>query len=345
MDQPHDDDGRREGAPWPGLHVLGEPDGLRLEVVEHGAGVHRLVLPTATGPRNVVLGHRTLAEQVAGTAFHGATIGRYANRIGGGHLTLGPSTYELDVNENGNTLHGGPGGFDTRAWTTESVTGSSVTLSLVSPDGDQGFPGEVTARVTYTVGRAEVAIELSATTTAPTVVSLTNHSYLNLAGEGSGSVDGHLLCVHADHYTPVDERLLPTGVVAAVDGTPFDLRAATRIGDAVRRAHPQLLPARGIDHNLVPTGSGMREVATVECDDLAMSLASDAPGLQVYTGNFLDGSDVGTGGRVYRQGDGLAMEPQSFPDSPNRPEFPDVTLLPGQTFRRRITWTFRGGAL
>lgn len=323
-------------------HVLGPPDGLRLELVEYGAAVHRLLVPTPAGPRNVVLGHATLEEYVAGTAFLGATIGRCANRIAGGSLELDGSTYALDVNENGNTLHGGTQGFDTRDWRLESLTATAATLSLVSPDGDQGFPGTVTAQVTYTVSGDGVRIELTATTDAPTPVNLTNHAYFQLDGEGTGTVDDHLLTVHADHYTPTDERLVPTGEVAAVDGTPFDLRSPTRIGDAVRRGHPQLLTARGIDHNLVVRGEGLREVATVRTEDLALTVSSDAPGVQVYTGNFLDGRVAGTSGRVYRQGDGLALEPQAFPDTPHRPEFGSVTLRPGETYRRTIDWRFAG---
>jgi aldose 1-epimerase len=321
-------------------HVLGRAGGLRLEVLAYGAAVHRLEVPTAHGPRNVVLGHRTPAGYATGSDFHGATIGRYANRVAGGRFRSGGSTYRLEVNENGNTLHGGPGGFHTRTWTTEKVGDRSVTMSLVSPDGDQGFPGELRAQVTYTVHGDEVAVDLSATTSATTVVNLTNHSYFNLDGEGAGSVDDHELRVAADSYTPVDDRLLPTGEVAPVDGTPLDLRRPTRLGDAVRTEHPQLAASRGIDHNLVPGGSGMREVARVATSDLAMSLWTDAPGLQVYTGNFLDGSAVGTGGRVYRQGDGLALEPQAFPDSPNHPEFPSVRLDPGEVYRRSIRWRF-----
>jgi aldose 1-epimerase len=324
-------------------HLIGRADGLRVEMLAHGATVHRLLVPTPSGPRNVVLGHRTREEYVAGTAFLGATVGRFANRIAGGRFELDGSTYALEVNENGNTLHGGPAGFDTRDWTLASIDEDSVTFTLVSPDGDQGFPGTVRAGATYTVDGSAVEIELTATTDAPTPVSLTQHSYFQLDGEGAGSVDDHTLTVQADRYTPTDEQLVPTGELAAVDGTPFDLRTATRLGDAVRAEHPQLLAARGIDHNLVLSGSGMREVATLRARDLSMTLSTDAPGLQVYTGNFLDGTVVGPAGRVYRQGDGIALEPQVFPDTPNRPVFGDATLRPGETYRRRVRWAFDAG--
>jgi aldose 1-epimerase len=324
-------------------HLIGSADGLRVEMLAYGATVHRLLVPTPTGPRNVVLGHRTREEYVAGTAFFGATVGRFANRVTGGRFDLDGSTYALAVNENGNTLHGGPAGFDTRDWTVAALDEHAVTFTLVSPDGDQGFPGTVRASATYTVDGSAVDVELTATTDAPTPVSLTQHTYFQLDGEGAGSVDDHMLTVHADRYTPTDEQLLPTGELSAVDGTPFDLRTATRLGDAVRDAHPQLRAARGIDHNLVLTGSGMREVAMLRSRDLALTLSTDAPGLQVYTGNFLDGTVVGPAGRVYRQGDGIALEPQVFPDTPNRPGFGDATLRPGETYRRRLRWAFDAG--
>lgn len=322
-------------------HVLGSPDGLQLEVLEYGATVHRLLVPTSSGLRNVVLGHASVAEYAASTAYFGATVGRYANRIAEGRFTLEGTEHTLATNENGNTLHGGPEGFDRRQWSVGSLGEDAVTLTLSSPDGDQGFPGTVEAAVTYAVSGDEIRIDLTATTDAPTVVNLTNHSYFNLAGEGTGSVDDHLLRVDADHYTPTDGRLVPTGELAPVDGTPFDFREPTRIGDAVRLDHPQLRRARGIDHNFAVRGSGLRDVATVRAAGLSLELSSDAPGVQVYTGNFLDGAAAGTSGGLYRQGDGLALEPQAFPDSPNQPTFGSVVLSPGQTYRRTIVWRLR----
>ena len=324
------------------VHTLGSPDGLRLEILEYGATVHRLLVPTSAGPRNVVLGHTSIAGYAESTAYFGATVGRYANRIAQGRFTLDGTEYTLQRNENGNTLHGGPEGFDSRVWTVASRSETALTLTLHSPDGDQGFPAAVEASVTYTVSGDEVRIELEARTDRPTVVNLTNHSYFNLAGEGGGSIDDHLLQVDADHFTPTDESLIPTGELAPVEGTPLDLRQPTRIGDAVRRDHPQLRAARGIDHNFVVRGSGLRNVATVRGADLTLQVSSDAPGVQVYTGNFLDGTAPGTGGSLYRQGDGLALEPQAFPDSPNQPSFGDATLRPDETYRRVIIWRTGG---
>lgn len=320
--------------------VLSAGGVVELETLAHGARVHRLRVQVGDRWRDVALGHATVEEYLTAGDFMGATIGRYANRIGGGRLPLGGRLHGLATNENGNTLHGGPDGFSSRVWQQVAGSAAHVEYGLESADGDQGFPAAVSARSVYRVGPDRVDLELTATCDALTVVSLTNHAYLNLAGDGRGTVDGHLLTVPADRYTPVDARLLPTGELAPVDGTPFDLRRPTRLGDAVRSQHPQLALTRGIDHNLVPAGEGMRVVAVLEVDDLRLTVSSDAPGLQVYTGNFLDGSGRGIGGQAYRQGDGLCLEPQLFPDAPNQPGFGSAQLLPGELHRRRISWLF-----
>jgi aldose 1-epimerase len=312
-------------------------------VIEYGARVHRLLVADSTGrERNVVLGHATLEEYVGSEAFFGATVGRYANRIAGGRFELGGETFQVAQNENGNTLHGGSDGFDRRAWTTTELTDTSATFALTSPHGDQGFPGTVRATVTYTVREEAVTIAHEAVTDRPTVVSLTNHAYFNLDGEGSGSVDGHVLSVAADRFTPSDAALLPTGGLEAVEGTVLDLRRGRRVGDVVRTGDPLLLPAKGLDHNFEVSGTGLREAASLRspASRLTLRVESDRPGIQAYTGNFLDGTVVGTSGRVYRQGDGIALESQAFPDSPNHPEFPSTVLLPGQTYRSTTVWRF-----
>ena len=297
-------------------------------------------MQTPEGPRNIVLGHSTAREYELAGDFMGATVGRYANRIAAGRFPLLGQNYRLSVNENGNTLHGGADGFSNRPWTVRSRSSDRVEYAIESLDGDQGFPGTLTARCVYRVRRDGVDIELSAQCDAPTVVSLTNHTYFNLAGEGTGTVDEHRLTVPASRYTPVDAELLPTGDIAPVDRTPLDMRRPTRLGAAVRTPHPQLIPSRGIDHNLVPDGQGTRRMARLEVDDLALEVESNAAGLQVYTGNFLDGSSTGVGGNLYRQGDGMCLEPQAFPDTPNRPSFGTAELVPGQTYRHHIRWTF-----
>lgn len=322
--------------------LLGNESAVCLETLAHGARVRRLWVETSSGPRNVVLGHATAADYAGAGDFMGATVGRYANRIADASFDLGGQRYPLSANENGNTLHGGAKGFSDRIWTITAENETRVEYTLVSPDGDQGFPGTLTATSTYEIRPDGVQLEITAVTDAPTVVSLTNHTYFNLAGDGSGTIDDHRLTVPASRYTPAGPRLLPTGAIEPVDGTPLDLRSPTRIGDAVRSSHPQLAAARGIDHNLVPDGEGLRLVARLEVDDLALTVDSDAPGLQVYTGNFLDGSSTGIDGHAYRQGDGICLEPQAFPDTPNRPEFGSVLLEPGQVYRRRIRWTLTG---
>lgn len=326
--------------------VIGAPPGPVVEVLALGATVHRLEVTGGDGVRrNVVLGHPSTADRLAGSAYLGGTIGRYANRIARGRFPLDGREVAVGVQDRGNSLHGGPDGFDRRVWEVVEHGPESVVLTLVSPDGDQGFPGTLTARVAYRVAGDAVRVEMTATTDAPTVVNLTNHAYLNLDGEGAGTVDDHVLTVAADEYTPVDATGIPLGAHAPVAGTPFDLREATRLGTALRRDHPQLLAARGLDHNYVVRGTGLRRHATLASPrtGTTLELRSDQPGLQVYTGNALDGTLPSTGGGRYRQGDGIALEPQLFPDSPNRPAWPSARLDPGGTYRSTIEWAFRPG--
>ncbi|TCI96886.1 aldose epimerase family protein [Aeromicrobium sp. IC_218] len=325
------------------LLVIGTAPGPVVEVLTLGATVHRLEVTGGDGERrNVVLGHADVAERRASGDYVGGTIGRYANRIAAGRFRLDGQDVQVGTHDRGNSLHGGPDGFDRRPWEVVAHEPDAVELRTVSPDGDQGFPGTVTATVRYAVEGDVVTVDMTATTDAPTVVNLTNHAYFNLAGEGAGTIDDHLLQVDADAYTPVDATGIPLGVVDSVDGTPFDFRAPRPIGPAVRTEHPQVADARGIDHNLVLRGTGLRRAAVLELEPVAsrLELWSDQPGLQVYTGNFLDGSRRSTSGGRYRQGDGIALEPQLFPDSPNRPEWPTAVLRPDETYRHRLQWRF-----
>lgn len=324
------------------LTIGGEP-GPVVEVLALGATIHRMVVGCGDGERrNVVLGHPDAAERLASGDYVGGTIGRYANRIAAGRFVLDGEEVRVGTHDRGHSLHGGPDGFDRRVWDVVSHSPDEVVLSLVSPDGDQGFPGTVTATVRYRVDADVVSVGMEAVTDAPTVVNLTNHAYLQLDGEGAGRVDDHLLTVEADAYTPVDGTGIPLGDHAPVDGTPLDLRTPTRIGDAVRAEHPQVAAARGIDHNYVVRGTGLRPAAVLVSPRTRtrVELWTDQPGLQVYTGNALDGSRRGTGGGRYRQGDGVALEPQLFPDSPHRPDWPSAVLRPGETYRSRIEWRF-----
>ncbi|NPC42136.1 aldose epimerase family protein [Nocardioides sp. zg-1230] len=325
------------------LLTIGEEPGPVVEVLTLGAAVHRLLVTCGDGERrNVVLGHPDVEERLASGDYVGGTIGRYANRIAGGRFTLDGQDVEVRTHDRGNSLHGGPEGFDVRLWDVESHTADELVLSLTSPDGDQGFPGVLNTRVRYTVEEDLVRVELHATTGAMTVVNLTNHAYFNLDGEGAGTIDDHVLLVEADEFTPVDATGIPTGAHEPVAGTPFDFRTPMKIGPAIRADHPQVSDARGIDHNYVVRGNGLRRAAALASrrTRTTVELWSDQPGLQVYTGNFLDGARRSTSGGRYRQGDGVALEPQLFPDSPHHPEWPSAVLRPGETYAAHLEWRF-----
>ena len=284
--------------------TIGEPPGPVLALLDLGATVPRLVVDG----RNVVLGYDTPAEYLASTSYVGGMIGRYANRIAGGRFELDGREVRVAAHDRGNHLHGGPEGFDRRIWEVVEHGPRHAVLRIVSPDGDQGFPGELTATARFEVLADRVAIELTAITDAPTVVNLTSHAYFDLGGD-------HELSIPAQAYTPVDPTGVPVGGHAPVAGTPYDFRAARPIGEVP------------IDHNFVVDGTGMRTAAVLESPKtgLRLEVRSDQPGLQVYTGGELGG---------------VALEPQRFPDSPNHPDFPSAMLRPGETYRSCIEWVF-----
>ena len=329
-------------------HTVAVAGGPELRVLELGATVASLhaFAPDADGVRpNVVLGHPDLAGYTAEpTPYFGAVVGRYANRIAGSRFTLGGTTYTLAANEGENCLHGGPGGFHSRVWEVTDAGADHLTLRLTSPDGDQGFPGDLTAEVTYRVTATSVHVDLRATTTATTVVNLTNHAYWNLAGEGSGSADGHLLTVEADTYLPVDEQAIPLEHPADLADTPLDLRSPTAVGQAARVAHEQTASTLGVDHCYLLRGEGVRLAArlTEPTTGRTLEVHTDQPGLQVYTGNHLDGSIAGPSARRYRQGDGVALETQRLPDAPNHDWMPSAVLEPGQVYRSHTEWRLVG---
>jgi aldose 1-epimerase len=325
---------------------------MTVRVLTYGGVIQTLEVPDADGEmENVVLGFADLAGYVSDEdPYFGSLIGRYGNRIAGGTFDLDGETYQLPLNDGPNTLHGGPEGFDDRVWAATPVGDDDVAalqLELVSPDGDQGFPGTLTTTVTYTLDDdSRLTVHYEATTDAPTVVNLTQHTYWNLAGEGSGTIYDHELQINASGYTPVDETLIPTGEIAPVEGTPFDFREPTAIGERIRDNDQQLLYGQGYDHNwaLDRTDNGAREGSDSEdalekaavlhdpASGRTLTITTTEPGLQFYSGNFLDGTLVGTSGRIYRQSDGLALETQHFPDSPNQPDFPSTVLRPGEVY-------------
>jgi aldose 1-epimerase len=332
--------------------TLTAANGISARIISYGATLQALLLPDRDGrSADVVLGYDDLAGYVAKPQFFGATVGRYANRIAGARFTLDGKTYSLAANDGPNALHGGKKGFDKVVWTiTEVKSGpaASVTLTYTSRDGEEGYPGSLQVSVTYSLDENRtLTIRYTATTDKPTVVNLTNHSLFNLAGvPAARSVLDHRLMLAADAYTPVDATLIPTGEIKNVAGTPFDFRQAAPIGARIRDASdPQIAIGRGYDHNFVLRGGvtdSPKLAARVEdpVSGRVLELYTTEPGVQVYTGNFLDGTTAGKSHVVYRQGDGLALEPQKFPDSPNHAAFPSTRLDPGQTYRQTSYFRF-----
>ncbi|GHF70559.1 aldose epimerase family protein [Streptomyces griseosporeus] len=327
-----------------------ENGGTRLKVLSYGGIVQSLEIPDRRGRyANVSAGFDNLDDYVASSPYFGALIGRYGNRIGKGQFTLDGKSYQLSVNDGDNSLHGGAKGFDKRVWDVEPFTDSSgvgLHLHYTSVDGEMGYPGTLKVKVTYTLTRhGDWIIDYEATTDKATVVNLTSHVYWNLGGEGSGTIEDHELQIAATRYTPTDSGLIPTGELAKVAGTPFDFRHSKPIGRDIRAGHEQQVMAKGFDHNWV-LDKGItakpEHAATLRDPSSGRSLkiATNEPGLQFYSGNFLDGTLTGTSGRVYRQGDALCLETQHFPDAPNHPSFPSTVLRPGQVYRTRTVHTF-----
>ena len=326
--------------------VLGG-DALRVAVLTYGATIQSVLVPDRDGRvDDVVLGFDELPGYLAPHPYFGATIGRYANRIAGGRFTLAGVEHQLPVNDGPNCLHGGTVGFDKAVWSAQPVGDDSVELSHVSPDGDMGFTGQLSARVTFTVIGSDLRIAYEATTDRATVVNLTNHSYFNLAG--TGSVEDHEVRLPGSRFTPVDEVLIPTGELAAVAGTPMDLRSFRPIGAALRdgQADEQVRRAAGgFDHNWAIDGvvrGAERLAAQVREPTTGRTLEvwTDLPGVQFYTGSLLDGTVVGKGGRAYEKGDAFCLETQHFPDSPNQPTFPSTVLRAGETFTTSSVFRF-----
>lgn len=334
------------------LFQLGLAPGITARILPLGGIVQSLEVPDAHGSRaNVVLGYPSIEGYLSNSPYFGAIVGRYANRIAGGRFHLHDRLVELPLNNGANHLHGGPEGFSKRLWRLDpdrSRDHHVLSMTLVSDDGDQGYPGRLEARVTYSISdHHRFSIEYEATTDQPTVINLSQHSYFDLAGEGSGHALSQLLQINAGRYTPVSEHLTPTGYLESVEGTPFDFRLPKPIDRDIRADHPQLLFTRGFDHNFVIDRDDREPSALVEIAQLTdpvsrrrLTVLSTEPGVQFYSGNFLDGSETGTSGRAYRRGDGIALETQHFPDSPNHPDFPSAVLLPGDRYWSRTDWVF-----
>jgi aldose 1-epimerase len=338
------------------IDTLTNTNRMQVTILTYGGILQSIRVPDRHGRfANVTLGFNNIDDYVAKSPFFGAIIGRYANRIAKGQFTLNGVTYQLPINNGPNSLHGGTVGFDKHVWAATPIRANGTVglqLDLTSPDGDQGYPGTLATRVTYTLTNSnDIQMHYQAHLvggTLSTIINLTNHAYFNLAGEGSGTILDHQLQINARTFTPVDSTLIPTGAIDPVAGRPMDFTRPTAIGDRIRVADQQILFGQGYDFNWVlnrrsPTDTSMILAARAvdPSSGRVLDVLTTEPGIQFYSGNFLDGTLVGTGGRVYRQGDGFTLETQHYPDSPNHANFPSTVLNPGQMFDSTSIYRFR----
>ena len=331
------------------LYTLTNESGMTMQVTNFGTRIVSLWVPDRDGQfRDVVLGRNTLDEYLASDEkFYGATVGRYANRIAGGRFTLDGQTYQLDVNDGTNHLHGGSKGYFNVVWDAypykTNAGEDAIRFTYDSPDGEMGYPGRATVTVVMTLTAAGyLQISYDATTDAPTVMNLSHHSYFNLSGEGAETIEDHLLKINASGYTPTDAGLIPTGEIAPVAGTPLDFTSTRRIGERIADDFDALKLGGGYDHNWVVDGSGMREAAVVysPVSGIEMRVHTDEPGIQFYSGNFLTGKDTGKSGKPYSYRSAFCLETQKFPDGPNHPDFPSTVLRPGERYLAYCYYVF-----
>jgi aldose 1-epimerase len=331
------------------IYTLTNDNGVEARITTYGGIVVSLKTPDRAGKMDdIVLGFETLDGYLKGHPYFGAIIGRYGNRIGKGRFSLNGVEYKLAVNNGENTLHGGLKGFDKVVWKARPLnlrTGPALELTYVSPDGEEGYPGTLSAKVIYTLtSRNELRMDYSATTDKDTVVNLTNHSYFNLAGQGNGDILGHRIMLNAARFIPVDSGLIPTGELKSVKGTPFDFTLPTAIGARIDQADEQLKLGRGYDHTFVLNGrmGTLRQAAKVvePASGRILEVWTTEPGVQLYTGNFLDGTVTGKGGKVYKLRFGFCLETQHFPDSPNKPSFPSTVLKRGGRYQTTTVYKF-----
>ena len=342
--------GKTTGGQETFLYTLKNKNGIEAQVTNYGGTVVTLKVPDRKGQlADVVLGYDNLEGYETGTSYFGALIGRYANRIANGKFTLDGRIYTLAQNNGLNSLHGGNIGFNKVVWDAKEIPskeGQALELRYLSKDGEEGYPGNLSVRVVYTLtDRNELKIEYNATTDKPTVVNLTNHSYFNLAGAGSGDIIGHILTIFADSFTPVNAVLIPTGEFRSVAGTPLDFRQPMAIGARINDDYEQLKLGKGYDFNWVLARSAKKGPSLAARvyepnSGRVLEVWTDQPGIQFYSGNFLDGTARGKDGKTYRMRSGLCLETQHYPDSPNQPTFPTTVLNPGQRYQTTTVYKF-----
>ncbi len=329
------------------LYTLTNSHGMKVGIITYGARIQSIDVPDRHGKMaDVVLGFDSMTGYLGNDPFFGATVGRYANRIANGRFHLDGVEYHLPINDGPNCLHGGPEGFDKKVWKAHELAGPlpAVELTYFSKNGEEGFPGDLHVKVVYTLKNDNaLTIDYTATTDRDTVINLTNHSYFNLDGAGSGSILDEAVLINADSFTPINDVMIPTGKIESVDGTPFDFRKLTRIGERINEGNQQLKFARGYDDNWILNrkGPGLEFAARAVSPKSGRELEvfTTEPGVQLYTGNFLDGTIHGIGG-VYGHRSAFTFETQHFPDSPNQPHFPTTELKPGQTFHQTTVFKF-----
>lgn len=332
------------------LVTLRNQKGVEVRVMNYGGIILSIKTPDRAGVSDdITLGYDTAEPYFKNSTYFGCLVGRYCNRIAKARFSLDGTAYTLPANNGVNSLHGGTAGWDTKLWRMEAfqnAEGPGVVLTLTSPDGDMGYPGEVKAKVTYRLmDDSRLIVDYEATTNAPTVINMTQHTYFNLAGQATfGDILGQELMINADAYTPVDETLIPTGRIAPVQGTPFDFRTATKIGARIDGKDVQLVRGKGYDHNWVLNRAGeglqLAAVAKDPSSGRTLTISTTEPGIQFYAGNFLDGTLTGKGGKVYAHRTGFCLETQHYPDSPNQAAFPSTVLRPGQTYKSQTVFAF-----
>jgi len=328
------------------LYVLKSNNNVEACITNYGGRLVSMMVPAKNGTMtDVVLGYDNIQDYVVSDGNFGALIGRYGNRIAQGFFTLDEVTYELPHNDNGHCLHGGPNGYHTKVWDAKQINDQTLELTLLSEDGDAGFPGNLQIKVTYKLTNDNaIDIQYEATTDKPTIVNLTNHSYFNLSGKLNSQILNQFVMINADRYTPVDDLLITTGELAPVEGTPMDLRQPMAIGDHIDDDFDQLVKGRGYDHNWVLNANGNINVIAAKAfspsTGIGLEVYTNEPGIQFYAGNFMSGEDKGKGGLVYPHRGAFCLETQHYPDSPNKPEFPSVVVRPGEKYFSQCIYKF-----